>query len=50
MPVVGQTRVIPQLLEEQYQQLKAAIDPRAKLVGHHVYQAAWHDNHFAYRF
>ena len=30
MPVVGQTRVIPQLLEEQYQQLKAAIDQRAK--------------------
>ena len=30
MPVVGQTRVIPQLLEEQYQQLKAAIDQRTK--------------------
>ena len=30
MPVVGQTRVIPQLLEEQYQLLKAAIDQRAK--------------------
>ena len=31
MPVVGQTRVIPQLLEEQYQQLKAAIDQRTKI-------------------
>ena len=31
MPVVGQTRVIPQLLEEQYQQLKAAIDKRTKI-------------------
>jgi len=31
MPVVGQTRVIPQLLEEQYQQLKAAIDKHTKI-------------------
>jgi ATP adenylyltransferase len=31
MPVIGQTRVIPQLLEEQYQQLKAAIDKHTKI-------------------
>ena len=31
MPVVGQTRVFPQLIEEQYQQLKAVIDQRTKV-------------------